>query len=158
MLYSTIPLASAFHKFMSHSLLFKRYLDGDPAPYSLDRLRTILLNHGARIDAPRDAGDGLMASLVMFPSHDDGDMIAGDESDIYFDVDGVTEFAIGRPGDGERLKRLAFDLLQGLPICTFADFGGDIVTVHMDAAQLPPTLLEACEGGVSVIQAFSDFW
>jgi len=143
---------------MSHNLLFMRYVKGESAPYDLEKLRAILLKHGAEIDSPQDAGDGVMTSLVMFPCNDDGDDISSDESAIFFESAGVVEFAIGRPQYGERLKALCFDLLQGLPICMHPDFGEEVHAVQMSAEHLPEELLETCDGGVKFIKGPNELW
>ena len=144
---------------MSHNLLFKRYVDGKEAPYDLAKLRSILERHGADIRGPRKvgtyAGDFF---VVLFPAQDDGDDISGDEAGIFVEATGVIEFGIGRPIYGERLKRLAFELLQSLEICMHPDFGEEAFTVHLRAEHLPKDLLESCPKGLTTVREPGDLW
>ena len=144
---------------MSHSFLFKRYLDGKDAPYDFTKLRLILEKHGAKVGDPRDAGRGIRRAWVEFPARDDGDDISGDEGGIYLNDAGVLEFAIGRPGYGDRPKRLAFELLQSSEMYAHPDSGDEIFTTHGEARHVPKTLLEICEkSDVTVVRELKDLW
>lgn len=143
---------------MSHSLLFMRYVDGKPAPFDLDKLRSILIKHGGEVGGPHDSKDGVLRYWVRFPARDDGDDIAGDESGIYADSQGAIEFAIGQPVYYERLKNLSFEILQTLDVCMHPDFGEEVFTVHLQSHHLPKDLLESCEKGLIVVTNPGDLW
>lgn len=123
---------------MSHNLLFVSYVNGELAPYDLSELRSILLKHGAEVGGPHDIGHkGFQRYWVTFPANEDGDEISDDESGIYTTSAGVNEFAIGHPIYGDRLKRLAFEILQSLNVCMHPDVGDEVFSAHSEARHLP---------------------
>ena len=145
---------------MSHNLIFARYVNRERVPFELEKLKSILVKHGCKVSSEaRKIGRSKFENIcVLFPVHDDGDDIGGDEGGIIVTSEGAIEFAVGRPLYYERLRNLSFELLQSLDLCMHPDFGEEVFSTRQCEEHIPREILDTCGKGLQVVRRPADLW
>ncbi|WP_028455923.1 hypothetical protein [Chitinilyticum litopenaei] len=134
---------------MSHFLFFQPFLQGRPATYSRAELLALLGPHG---EADLDENDG-------DPSFRFHDLEIAASAYLVADAQGETRcLTLTRPGCTEKLRQLAFAVLDRLGGFVFDGELACIYHVHGSAADLPASMREGCSGMLCRVVAPQQLW
>jgi hypothetical protein len=135
-------------------IIFSRFEDGEPAGFSLEKLKEILTAHECDIGKPIEGG----YIPVFFPQQNGENLIGDDEGGIAVEGGEAIEFAIGRPLYDDAMKRLAFSVLTALHLCAYGDGSRLYATEPFDQSRIPEEILDDCEGGIAIVSSPDGMW